>query len=222
MIVSYERRFAFFHIPKTGGTSIRRVLLPYCHDPLQYAVNRILARFGVEVNHRLGGYRRLRFRTHERALVAKQLLPDTEFDSLFKFAFVRNPWDQLVSMYKYIQRTTSHKRHAVVRQMEFREFVKLAAEKQLAQQKRLIADDSGKLLVDYVGRFETLASDFEKIRQRLGLQRKLPHLNKTERGSYVDYYDASSIEFVRNAFRDDIETFQYEFEMTPTSEKRAG
>ena len=159
MIVSYERRFIFFHIPKTGGTSIRRVLLPYCHDPLQYAVNRLFARFGVEVNHRVGGYRRLRFRTHERALVAANLIPPAEFDSLFKFAFVRNPWDQLVSMYKYIQRTTSHKRHSVVREMEFGDFVKFAAEKELAHQKRLIADESGKLLVDYVGRFETLSVD---------------------------------------------------------------
>lgn len=222
MIVSYERRFAFFHIPKTGGTSIRRVLLPYCHDPLQYRINRLLSRFGVEVNYRLGGYRRFRFRTHERASVAANLLPSAEFESLFKFAFVRNPWDQLVSMYKYIQGTESHKRNAAVRRMEFRDFVRFAAEKGLAQQKRLIADESGKLLVDFVGRFENLAPDFEIIRNKLKLKRKLPHLNKTDRGGYEDFYDASSIDIVRTAFRDDIETFQYEFGVKQHQAKRAG
>ena len=39
-------------------------------------------------------------------------------------------------------------------------------------------DDEGRLLVDFVGRFEQLGQDFETVRKQLKLTTALPHKNK--------------------------------------------
>ena len=48
----------------------------------------------------------------------------------------------------------------------------------LSHQVDYLADDSGRIIVDFVGRFEQLSNDMAKIVDRLGLAKaELPHLN---------------------------------------------
>jgi len=74
-----------------------------------------------------------------------------------------------------------------------------------------LIDGKGKLLVDYIGRFENLQADFAQVCARLNRQAELPHLKKSEHGDYRQYYNAASIEIVRQWFKSDIEQFGYEF-----------
>lgn len=37
MLISHEYRFLFFHVPKTGGKSVTRALLPYVHLPVEFS-----------------------------------------------------------------------------------------------------------------------------------------------------------------------------------------
>lgn len=70
--------FLFFHIPKTGGTSINRV-------------------FGFQKpNPDLGIIRK-----HFVLFKIKPLVNKTVWDNAFKFCFVRNPWDRIYSHYRY-------------------------------------------------------------------------------------------------------------------------
>ncbi len=64
-------------------------------------------------------------------------------------------------------------------------------------------------MLDFVGRFERLADDYQIISERLGLQIQLPHLNRTEPTSLADYYDAESIKRLQRTFQIDLETFGY-------------
>ena len=119
MLISYDRRFLFVHVPKTGGSSVRVALGRYAHDATQYRVNQLARRLGIRLNHLALDHRKRYFRTHERASVIKRCLPTELFDAFFKFAFVRNPWSLLVSQYKFIRQNASHRRHRVVRSMSF-------------------------------------------------------------------------------------------------------
>jgi hypothetical protein len=68
--------------------------------------------------------------------------------------------------------------------------------------------------VDYIGRFETLAIDFEKICRRLKLDPVpvLPHVFNSGRvRPYRDYYDDESQDWVRKRFARDITHLGYEF-----------
>ncbi len=211
MIVSYEKRFLFVHIAKTGGSSVRAALQPYQHDPQHYLVNRLLKRCGINTNLVLGGYRQRRFRPHTMTRTAQACLPTEVFAGLFKFAFVRNPWDQLASYYKYYLKMPNHKRHTRVKRMKFDEFIDFAVAKRLGFQKQMLSDADGNLLVDFVGRFEHIKRDFLHVANQLGIVARLPHLNWTWTAPYQEFYSSGSIDRVARAYRDVIVAFGYEY-----------
>ena len=100
-------------------------------------------------------------------------------------------------------------------------------------QSEMLYDRSGNLLVDFVGKFESLQQDFDRVCQHLGFEDSaLPHVNSSDKKSrdlrrrvrnflrrngeselhgYVDFYDAETREFVSSLYRADIENFGYSF-----------
>lgn len=75
-----------------------------------------------------------------------------------------------------------------------------------------VYDLDGYKLVDFVGRFENLESDFETIKEKLGINVDLPVLNKTKRSDYRKYFDNSSKQRVEKLWQRDIELFEYSFD----------
>ena len=72
--------------------------------------------------------------------------------------------------------------------------------------------EDGELLVDFVGRFETIDSDFQKICSRLGILASLPKYNISNIAPYQQYYSEETKELVRSAFEVDISYFGYDFQ----------
>lgn len=175
-------------------------------------MNRLLGLIGIHVNH-FAPHRWKLFREHTTADQARRLLPRQVYNDLFKFAFVRNPWDLLVSYYHYLLRSTGHHRHRRVKRLGgFEDYVRYEARRGKFSQKQFLTDRRGNLLVDFVGRFESLATDFCYVCRVLGISAALPHVNRTPHQDYRSYYDKRTIELVAWHFREDIELFGYEFD----------
>lgn len=77
MLISHSHKLIFVHIQKTGGMTVTKVLRGNVPD-----ISRLKQK-------------------HEFAIQAREELDD--WDEYFKFAFVRNPWDRLVSWYSMIK-----------------------------------------------------------------------------------------------------------------------
>ena len=69
----------------------------------------------------------------------------------------------------------------------------------------------GDQLVDFVGRFEQIQKDFERITDCIGVEASLPHRNATSHRSYESYYSDKTIELIRDIYTIDVETFEYKF-----------
>ncbi|OHB75119.1 MAG: hypothetical protein A2W31_16225 [Planctomycetes bacterium RBG_16_64_10] len=211
MVISYDQQFLFLHVPKTGGLSVAAALGRYAHDPDQYLVNQLLAKAGIHVNHFLFGYHRRKFRRHAPARQVRRLLPKSVYDGLFKFAFVRNPWDLLVSYHRFVLNRPQHHRYQRMKQLKFRDYLRFACAKGIGFQLGFLSDRRGQLLVDYVGRFENIEHDFGQVLGYLAIKGQLPHLNQSRHAPYQDYYDRPSRDYVQSAYRHDIEQFGYAF-----------
>ncbi len=74
-----------------------------------------------------------------------------------------------------------------------------------------LVDENGKLLVDFVGKFENLDEDFRSICQKVGISARLPHINKSKRTDYRDYYDSETRDLTAQLYAEDIERFGYTF-----------
>ncbi len=214
MLLSLKYKFLFVHIPKTGGTSIRAALNRLRFRDPWFGLQFICSKISKLSGHRLG----CKFPRHAKAIAAKEMLPREFFDSLFKFAFVRNPWDLQVSSYHHVKR---HYPHLLKGREDFESFLRWKLDRQrpyiyhldTPTQSEYIKDIDGSLLVDFVGRYENLQEDFDEVCRRIGVKPiKLPHRRHTkDRKDYRVYYNDSTAELVYNYFREDIERFGYSF-----------
>jgi hypothetical protein len=220
MVVSHSHRFAFIHVPKTGGSSISHALRPFRDGVMRFWMNRWLDRVGIHVNY-VAPHRWKRFRLHTPASVLHRQLPADVYDGLFTFAFVRNPWDLLVSSYHFITSTPQHhRRRRTVRLDSFERYVDYEIRRGKLVQSRMLCDRQGRLLVDYVGRFESLHDDFAEVCRRIGVTTTLPHVNRSRaegRRDYRDYYTPALAAHVATHFAEDVERFGYRFDATPRS-----
>jgi len=222
MIVSTKKKFVFIHLYKTAGTSVTNIFLPYgrASERLLYGGS-VFSRFLGKVVNRLGlndsfsrtftGYHK-----HERACVVSEKMGEEKYQSYFSFGFVRNPYDFLVSLYLYIRQDKYHFAHDEVSSMTFAEFVNWEISNKPVTQFEFMADQDGEnLIVDFIGKFESLQEDLAQIQERLGLTvQQASHLNPSKKrklGSYRDYYDDESRARVAEYFKRDLEVFDYTF-----------
>jgi hypothetical protein len=211
MPLSHEYKFIYVHIPKCAGKSITKAIrqqnvhldflgatLPQHRD--EYGISDLWLH-------------------HLPASSLQKILHDEVWKGYFKFAFVRNPWDLVVSYYHY------HKKE-FDESAEFHQHWPSIAERfrrtsnfvdwlhtglYIQPHVNFLTDGGTKLLVDFVGRFENLHEDFRSVCARVGLHARLGHENQTEHAHYREYYDTATREIVRERFQRDIELFGYEF-----------
>lgn len=212
MIISHSHQFLFVHIPKTAGTSIELALEPFATQVKRFPENRLARTLRIKANY-LTLPRRRMFSRHATARTARRYLPAAVFERLFKFAIVRNPWDRLSSEYHYLLRKQNHRLHRQVHAMSgFAEYVAWQTKLRRPTQSSYVYDQAGKLLVDFVGRFERLNEDMLCLQEMLGIELDLPHVNRTKRNDYREYFDAQSRSLAEDYFREDIERFGYTFD----------
>lgn len=125
-----------------------------------------------------------------------------KFLSYFKFCFVRNPWDRLVSGFFYLRfgagvenRTGSEQQ--IVKYNDFHSFVidwltedNIRSSLHFQPQYSFICDGSNRVQMDFVGRMKNIAADFKTIREHLKIEADLQRLNMSEHRHYGEYYTA--------------------------------
>ncbi|MEA3640930.1 MAG: sulfotransferase family 2 domain-containing protein [Lamprobacter sp.] len=221
MLLSIKHQFLFIHIAKTGGTSVRAALAPRRWADPWYWPMFLCSRFSHLSGHRIA----TKLPRHAKAIAAQELLPRERFVALFKFAFVRNPWDLQVSSFHHIRR---ERPQYLGGHQDFAAFLrwKLDPERppqyhldiSIERQTDYLIDLRGNLIVDFIGRYEHLEQDFNEACRRIGIPPpKLPHRRQaTDRANdYRRYYDDGTAELVRQHFAADIERLGYRFDPSP-------
>lgn len=126
----------------------------------------------------------------------------------FVFAFVRNPWERMVSWYDYMQTKEETK---FVGKMSFPEFLHWHLPGRRSQWKFVHYDDG--TAIDFIGRYEFLRRDFLFLCKKLKIMTPLPYKNYSKRKvHWKTYYDKESIEYVRKMCHDDVKGFGYEYD----------
>jgi hypothetical protein len=212
VLISGRRQFLFVHIQKTAGSTLRQVL----HERIP------------DLRPFLG--------THDTALDARRALGDAAHGEHMTAAFVRNPWDRLVSWYSMIMQARASgawwRRHAhrpvprlwsyvYANADTFEDFLRhctaeiddVDGRKSFCRnQVDYLSDEGGRPIVQFVGRYETLDEDTARLFERLGLRGvRLPRVNASRHRHYSAYYSDALADLVRERYARDIAAFGYEF-----------
>ena len=208
MLISDSHEFIFVRVRKTASQSMWQALEPYVLPRPNGRWARIKSRSGLEQD-----YHEYRFRAHEEITTAQRLLPAERFERYFKFAIVRNPWRRLVSEYEFILKSPKHGRHRKVKSLGgFDRFIEMQIPRRDAYQVNQLCDRDGNLLMDFVGKLETLDQDWKTICGRIGIPHtELPRKNVSVKRPYTDYYTSQTRDLVAKHWAREIELFGYEF-----------
>jgi hypothetical protein len=206
MIISHKHKFIFFAIPKTGTHSIRQALRKHMGaDDIEQVGLFVQKRFVFpELKDFTSG--------HVSVKQIKPILGDEIFDSYFKFAFVRNPFDRFVSYCSFMSRETS----AFASQPKaFMKYVltELKPENHLLYrpQYEFMVDQNQNLAMDFVGRNEDMQKSYDEICAKLGVpNERLEVINSSRHRPFMEYYDEETYSLVANQYRKDIELFGYQ------------
>lgn len=190
MIISDSKKFIFIWNYRVAGSSIVDAL----------------NRYRTSKPRKISG-------NHAIATQIRDKYPE-EFATYYKFGFVRNPWDWQVSQYNYIRATKGHFQRWLVSQMTFEEYIHWRKEGTQGTQKQRFTDENGKIIIDFIGRYENLVNDFARITKRIGAHHTLRRLNSATRNmrSYTDYYTPETRDIIAELFKEDIDHFKYKFD----------
>lgn len=159
----------------------------------------------------------------------------TEYVDYFKFAFVRSPWERVLSCWK--SKVSKPHNDNVLRllepydglepEMSFDDFVKWlltdaarddVADRHWASQYLLVGSDGINIELDFIGRYESLQKDFNFICNKIGVPNvQLPMLNSSlklakkeySKKNVADFYTSELIDIIGQRYKEDIKLFGF-------------
>jgi hypothetical protein len=203
-MISHEKKFIFAEITKTGSTSVCKALDMYV-EPFWFRPNK----------------------KHWHLSKHKKQHGDEIFNSYFKFVFTRNPWDKMVSQFfyrkgHYIRKfgfTGNDKEifaqfiNKVYSQFKKKGRVRFTAMD--PNQHTYILDENSNVMADFIGKYESLQTDFDTICDKIKIDRRLlPKRNKSRKRktqNYTEFYDDDVKNKVGEMFTKDIDLLKYNF-----------
>ncbi|MDH5599077.1 MAG: sulfotransferase family protein [Cyclobacteriaceae bacterium] len=211
MLISKKHKFIFFHLPKNAGSSITKGLRKYSDYPIERLYYYMIDYLGTVPFLNL-------YPLHISPRELKSKIRSVEnFNNYFKFAFVRNPWDWHVSQFMYHKQASNAFFNKTFKQFTFDDYVEWAVKEEniilaKSRQKEFLSDRNGEVIVDYIGKYETLHKDYEEICDKIGVGDSLRKVNLSKRKkSYKEYYNSQTKQLIFEAFKEDINYFGYEF-----------
>ena len=154
----------------------------------------------------------------------------SKHSAYFSFTFIRNPYDRVVSAYKYFRKLKPghrwYKRNSIIsdaaNEMEFGEFVHHMPDFMKLMKRQEGSFESGIHFqpfyyfidqpIDFIGRFENIQQDYFKILSHLKLPAKLLRkTNSTNNSNYRQLYIEETKNQVYNIYQEDIKKYNYQF-----------
>lgn len=153
-----------------------------------------------------------------------------EWQHCFKFAFVRNPYDRLISAWRMftvgMQRTHWEQPDDLDRTMTLKKFLAIVTDESIPFNTPIRTRTDVKIRhhtipqthpfnclehANFVGRFESLRDDLAVLCEKLDTPFDLPHLNQSDRKHYQDYFDDETMQIASDFYRQDLDLLGYKF-----------
>jgi hypothetical protein len=206
MAVVRNHQCIFIHIPRTGGHTI---------DAL--------------IGHR---------RNKQKDKVKRHAFPyeyiekfPKEWTKFFKFTFVRNPWDRVVSAWtrtrgqsnylvkdkKYLHDPQWFKRNIF---QPFNEYVQSKLPQTyetghfIPQEKWLFRKPNKLYEYDFIGKFEDFEDEVTRLLELLQIEKpdKILRISPSNKKDYHEYYDNESIKIVKELYNKEIDFLGYSYD----------
>jgi hypothetical protein len=217
------------HIPKVGGNTIKNILEEYYGFKTKYFINSNHANFVIHENEvikmgtgftNISKHGMLKYYMLDKEYNKQMDMNDEKWKTYYKFTFVRNPYDKIISAWKFCKQ-----KNMIDNDISLYDFLtkkenhsSYVHSHSYLQQTDHLLDLNNELKIDFIGRFEYLYEDLNQVLFNLGIK-QIKHkifierniiYNKSDIDSnYIDYFDDSTIILVNDLFSDDFNNFNF-------------
>lgn len=203
----------FIHVPKAAGSSIGKEL----RSGLKITANDKKLQNEFTLYSKEAGYG---YPNHAPARVKRDFLGAQEYKKYLSFAFVRNPYSLLVSIYEYTHQT--EKKIYEKNGWEHNQFQNNILDNSFDDwilnfptgkcQTDWLTSKTGGLLVDFIGRTENYENDSKKLFRLVGIEQDTSvKANATDHKHYREYYSEQGKIVVEKKYSKALKLFGYRF-----------
>jgi hypothetical protein len=211
MIISHKHKFVYIAPTKCASITMRNTLEPFAD------IN------SNNFNNDIDSFYHKNW--HIKSNELKHHFEDMNWywDGYFKFTFVRNPYDRIVSNWNYKKKSKhmwekykkgdhEHYLECVKLFKKFKNLKQYVGSLHVHPCYDWVCDETGNNLLDFIGRTENFQEDFDIVCDKIKIpQQQLPHKNSSNHKHYTEYYDEETKQIVAEKYAKDIEYFGYEF-----------
>ena len=192
LVVSKQHKVLYLHIAKTGGSSIVQLLKNNGMDDLV-------------LSNKRGIY-------EEKVDYFKDVV--AHWDEYYKFTFVRNKFDLLISLYNYDRQLNG--KYSLPKDITFEQFLKEQVGVREGLYTELIdqyylTHTNDKCMFDFIGQFDTYNDDLNKVCSQLGIvnTQERTNVGNYDRSKKKEYYTEELKQLVKEKFPKEIEKFDW-------------
>jgi hypothetical protein len=206
VIISHKYKFIYIKNVKVAGSSVESFFGRFCINPEKIykyddAIKQSIDDYGIIGSRSEYVKEKDIWKNHISAKEIKTILGNDTFNTYFKFAVIRNPYDVIVSMY-YWEKS----------KLPFKQYAKTKIVDNLDR-----CSINGESVCDYYIRYENLLEDIVNVCKLLKIDNydinNLPNhkSNIRPKNNYKNYYDEETRKNVYNNHKHIFEKFGYEF-----------
>ena len=213
-MICHKYKFIFIHIPKTGGTSIEKFfnISPFDNKIPDY--DNLVGydrKLGIHLQH-----------ATVDEIKKNNLIPDTVWNSYFKFTIVRNPYDKMYSEYYWVSKDLGIKdtfSNFILKKGKYKTVLnnrkkwRYRGDHLIKQQDYILIN--GKSEMDYIGRFENFNETISYVLKEIGVKNDFNiHSKKMNKifEHYSHFYTRFGKKQIERIYNNDLDYFNYEFE----------
>ena len=214
--INHDLKAIYIHIHKTGGTTMAMNLKKYYNfktyylhrpDHSQFCFDKKKKKY-INYENRIHGI--INYYKTSKFINKKMNMNQEKWETYFKFCFIRNPYDRIISAWNHVNRF----------KIPFKNFLNLKNTcndvefmHMFMPQYRSMINEKAKLFIDYIGHFETFEEDFQIILKKLNILSKhnqKEKLNSRKHKPFYEYYDQESLNKVNLLMEEDFNNLNYE------------
>lgn len=214
--INHDLKAIFIHVHKTGGSYIASVLKEYYgfqtyylkrpdHDT--FCLNRRKNPHQKNYENRMHGVY-VYYKTSPH-LNAKMNMTPQKWESYYKFSFIRNPYDRIISGWNHMNKQIPFKEYVKMKNfVSDMEFIHV-----FMNQSKHIMNEHGQIITNFIGHFETLEEDLDKVLNHLKVFYRIHNpyqiVNSHKHLHFSKYYDQETLNIVNTLIADDLKHFDY-------------
>lgn len=243
--INHDKKAIFINIPKTGRTYISENLVKY-YGFTEYLDGDYEDEYTLEqienetfdinkINSKKSFFNKdigiINYFKNSKYLNKKINLNDDKWKDYFKFCFVRNPYERVVSGYEYVISKAMQKAEFFKSKRSSLQITPLTFEQFLNQNKTSfndfnyihvfrnqtfqIIDENNNIFVDYIAKYENIEDEFRYILKKIGftndeIEHETEPLNVTKHEHFKYYYENNNIlNIINNLYNEDFDNFNY-------------